>query len=86
MGARLGCGGDRQDPQEVPGLGGAVVMESFMLKFHVEGELGRERTPEGTCLTMSLCLVGLEGGVELIRMGPICLIRCRLSRLFIRSN
>ena len=89
MGALLGWGGDRHDPQEVPGRGGATVMESFIPKFQVEGEPGLESTPDETCFTMScvimllrtqitltaliltLCLVGLDGGVELRRMGPI---------------
>ena len=32
----------------------------------------------------TLCLVGFAGGVEFMMMGPICLIKCLLSRLFKR--
>jgi len=79
MGARLLSGGLRRDA--VWGLGGATVMDSLTPKFQVTGDPGLESTLLGTSPTTSLCLVGLAGGMESIVIGPICLIRCRLSKL-----
>ena len=79
MGARLFSGGDNMVAEV--GLGGAVVMLSFTPKSQVTGDPGLERILAETCWMTSLCLVGLSGGLDVIRIGPICLIRCLLSRL-----
>ena len=58
-----------------------MVIDSFTPKSQDTGEPGRERMLADTCWITSRCRVGLSGGLEVMRMGPICLIRWRLSRL-----
>ena len=67
MGALLFSGGDSMVAEV--GLGGAVVMLSFTPKSQVTGDPGLERMLAETCWMMSLCRVGLSGGLEVMRIG-----------------
>ena len=79
MGALLFSGGLSIEAEV--GRGGAVVMLSFTPKSQVTGEPGLEMMEADTCWITSRCRVGFSGGFEVISIGPICLIKCRLSRL-----
>jgi len=56
-------------------------MLSFTPKSQFTGDPGLEIIVVDMCWITSLCLVGLLGGLEVILIGPICFMRCLLSRL-----
>ena len=79
MGARLLSGGLSSEADW--GRGGLAVMLSLTPKSQVTGDPGLEIMLADTCWITSRWRVGLSGFLEVILIGPICLIRCRLSTL-----
>ena len=62
-------------------VGGTSDIMSFNVIIIMTGHV----INEGAFAIITRCLVGLLGGVESIMMGPICFMRCLLSRLFRRT-